>query len=105
MKIDNNKKVPSNSSANIFRKSALGEQYIEFDPPPGYTSGGPYYATNTTIPMSRTTVPLEFSELLKSASRLISAIPPQAVDNLLHEAAVGVNGRVDPLRALAAAGA
>jgi len=96
--------VPANSSANIFRKSALGEQYIEFDPPQGYTSGGPYYTKNTTIPVSRTTVPLEFSELLRSAGRLVSAIPPQAVDTLVHEAAVGVNGRTDSLRGLADAG-
>src|SRR5438105_6749776 len=104
MKVDKNKKLPMNSSANIFRKSALGEQYIEFDPPPGYTSGGPYYAKNALIPMSRTTVPLEFSELLRSASRLVSAIPPGAVDTLVHEAAIGVNGRVDSLRGLADAG-
>src|SRR3954451_9204444 len=104
MKLDNNKKIPANSSANIFRKSALGEQYIEFDPPPGYTNGGPYYEKNAVIPMSRTTVPLEFSELLKSASRLVSAIPPQAVDTLVHEAAIGVNGRTDSLRGLADSG-
>jgi phospholipid/cholesterol/gamma-HCH transport system substrate-binding protein len=96
--------VPANSSANIFRKSALGEQYVEFDPPEGYTNGGPYYTKNTLIPMSRTTVPLEFSELLRSASRLVSAIPPDAVNTLVHEAAVGVNGRVDSLRGLADAG-
>ena len=104
MKLDNTKKVPQNSSANIFRKSALGEQYIEFDPPAGYTSGGPYYAKNALVPMARTTVPLEFSELLRSASRLVSAIPPGAVDTLVHEAAIGVNGRVDSLRGLADAG-
>jgi phospholipid/cholesterol/gamma-HCH transport system substrate-binding protein len=104
MKVDNDKHVPANSSANIFRKSALGEQYIEFDPPTGYTNGGPYYAKNTVIPMSRTTVPLEFSELLRSASRLVSAIPPEAVDTLVHEAAVGVNGRTDSLRGLADSG-
>src|SRR3954447_6715828 len=104
MKVDDGKQVPANSSANIFRKSALGEQYIEFDPPPGYTNGGPYYEKNAVIPMSRTTVPLEFSELLKSASRLVSAIPPEAVDTLVHEAAIGVNGRTDSLRGLADAG-
>src|SRR5438270_2437907 len=104
MKVDDGKQVPANSSANIFRKSALGEQYIEFDPPQGYTNGGPYYAKNTVIPMSRTTVPLEFSELLRSASRLVSAISPEAVDTLVHEAAVGVNGRTDSLRGLADSG-
>jgi hypothetical protein len=54
--------------------------------------------------MADTTVPLEFSELLRSASRLVSAIPPPALDTLVHEAAVGVNGRVDSLRGLADAG-
>ena len=104
VKIDKGKQVPANSSANIFRKSALGEQYIEFDPPEGYTGGGPYYSKNTTVPMSHTTVPLEFSELLRSLSRLVSAIPPDAVNTLVHEAAVGVNGRVDSFRGLADAG-
>ncbi|MCU1448177.1 MAG: organic solvent transporter substrate-binding protein [Acidimicrobiales bacterium] len=104
MKMDNGKKVPAQSSANIFRKSALGEQYIEFDPPPGYTGGGPYFRANDLVPMARTTVPLEFSELLRSVSRLVSAIPPQAVDTLVHEAAIGVNGRTDSLRGLADAG-
>jgi predicted Zn-dependent protease with MMP-like domain len=82
----------------------LGEQYIEFDPPPAYAGGGPYYTTNALIPEARTTVPLEFSELLRSASRLVSAIPPQAVDTLVHEAAIGVNGRSDSFRQLAEAG-
>jgi hypothetical protein len=35
---------------------------------------------------------------------LVSAIPPQAVDTLVHEAAIGVNGRVDSLRGLADSG-
>src|SRR4051794_30801981 len=78
MKMDNNKKVPENASANIFRKSALGEQYIEFDPPPEYTGGGPFLRKDALVPMERTTVPLEFSELLRSASRLVSAIPPDS---------------------------
>src|SRR6476646_7360407 len=91
MKIDKDKKIPDNSTANIFRKSALGEQYIEFDPPAGYTDGGPYIKAEAVVPLERTTVPLEFSELLRSASRLVSAISPEAVNTLVHEAAVGVN--------------
>src|SRR5438270_281634 len=34
VKMEHGKLVPRGASANIFRKSALGEQYIEFDPPP-----------------------------------------------------------------------
>src|SRR5437660_736760 len=99
MKIDNGKKVPMGSTASIFRKSALGEQYVEFDPPDGYNGGGPYYKKGTVVPMSRTRVPLEFSELLRSASRLVSSISPDAASTLVHEAAVGLEGRADSLQA------
>jgi phospholipid/cholesterol/gamma-HCH transport system substrate-binding protein len=104
MKINRGKKIPLDSQASIFRKSALGEQYIEFTPPDGYKGGGPFYPKDASIPMSRTTVPLEFSELLRSASRLISAIPPDAAGSLVHELAVGLAGRSDSLRQLAEAG-
>src|SRR4051812_12316420 len=100
MKSDHGKQIPDNSTANIFRKSALGEQYVEFDPPPGYTDGGPFIKAGTVVPLERTTVPLEFSELLRSASRLVSAISPEAVNTLVHEASVGLNGRADSLRSL-----
>jgi phospholipid/cholesterol/gamma-HCH transport system substrate-binding protein len=104
MKIDHGKNVPMHSTAAIFRKSALGEQYVEFDPPQGYGGGGPYYPKDALIPKSSTSVPLEFSELLKSASRLLSAIPPDAANTLVHEGAVGLQGRADSLQQLASAG-
>ena len=105
MKINRGKRVPRDSTAAIFRKSALGEQYIDFSPPPGYSgSGGPWYAKGARIPLSRTSVPLEFSELLRSASRLVGAIPPDAVQTLVHEAAVGLQGRADSLRQFTEAG-
>src|SRR6266498_1004528 len=68
MKLNHGKRIPRDSTAAIFRKSALGEQYIDFTPPPGYSgSGGPWYVKGSHIPLSRTSVPLEFSELLRSA--------------------------------------
>src|SRR5205085_8937175 len=66
--------------------------------------GGPWLRAGDTIPRSRTTVPLEFSELLRSASKLISGIPPEDVHSLIHELAVGLDGRGDDLRALTEAG-
>ena len=54
--------------------------------------------------MSKTHVPLEFSELLRSASALISSIPPDALADLLEAAALGLEGRTDSLRALAEQG-
>ena len=105
MRIDRDKRIPKGSTAHLFRKSAIGEQYIDFTPPPGYKGGdGPWLAKNERIPMARTTVPLEFSELLRSASRLISEIDPKDVQTLVSELAIGLQGRTDSLRALTEAG-
>ena len=105
MEIERGKRIPEGSTAHLFRKSAIGEQYIDFAPPDDYDGpGGPWIEPDATIPMERTTVPLEFSELLRSASRLVSAVEPDAVQTLVHELATGLNGRTDDLRSLTEAG-
>jgi phospholipid/cholesterol/gamma-HCH transport system substrate-binding protein len=105
MEIDRGRRIPEGSDANIFRKSAIGEQYVDFEPPLGRSGDtGPWYRSGTLLPMSKTHVPLEFSELLRSASALISSIPPDAVAQLLDAAAAGLEGRTDSLRALAEGG-
>lgn len=104
MKIRRTYRIPKGSTANIGRKSAIGEPYVDFEPPPGYTGGGAVYRNGDRVPLADTTVPLEFSELLRSASALISSLPPADVERLLHEAAVGLNGRTDSLREMAEAG-
>lgn len=103
MEIERGKRIPAGSDASIFRKSAIGEQYVDFSPPPD-AGDGRAYPKGTLIPMTKTHVPLEFSEFLRSASALIGSIPPDAVARLLEAAAVGLEGRADSLRALAEGG-
>src|SRR3546814_9625120 len=50
--------------------------------------------------MERTSVPLEFSELLRSASRVLGSVEPDATRTLIHELAVALNGRGEELRDL-----
>lgn len=105
MKIDRDKRIPRGSTAHLFRKSAIGEQYVDFAPPPGYEGpGGPWIEPGARIGRDRTTVPLEFSELLRSASRLVEQIEPADVRSLVHELALGLDGRTNSLRTLNAAG-
>lgn len=100
MSIDRDKKIPAGSRARIFRKSAIGEPYIDFEPPDGYRDGGPYLEAGDVVPVERTTVPLEFSELLRSASRVLGSVEPEATRTLIHELAVALNGRGEALRDL-----
>jgi phospholipid/cholesterol/gamma-HCH transport system substrate-binding protein len=104
MKVQKDLELPEGSSAHVLRKSAIGEPYVDFEPPDGFTGGGPYMPAKSVIPQDRTSVPLEFSELLRSASELISSIPPEDVSTLLHELSVGLNDRADSLRTLTEAG-
>jgi phospholipid/cholesterol/gamma-HCH transport system substrate-binding protein len=101
MKIDRQKDIPAGSIARIFRKSAIGEPYIDFKPPDDYEKGTTgRIEPGENVPQSRTTVPLEFSELLRSAGALISSIDPDAAGGLVHELALALDGRGDSLRTL-----
>ena len=104
MKIDADRKIPEGSTANIFRKSAIGEPYIDFFPPKAYDGKGPYLEEGERVPIEQTTVPLEFSELLRSASRLVSGVDPDRTNVLIHELALALLDRSDDLRQLTIAG-
>jgi phospholipid/cholesterol/gamma-HCH transport system substrate-binding protein len=102
MKIERDRRIPENATAMITRKSAIGEPYIDFSPPEQLT--GEFLEAGARIPRERTQVPLEFSELLRSASAVVSSIPPEDVSTLVHELAVGLDGRSAALRELTMSG-
>lgn len=105
MAIDRGKRIPAGSTAHIFRKSAIGEPFIDFFPPPDDEgTDGPFIEPGEVVPRERTTIPLEFSEMLRSASRLLEGIDPEAVGSLVHELALALDGRTDALRDLTVAG-
>jgi phospholipid/cholesterol/gamma-HCH transport system substrate-binding protein len=99
MKIDKGKQIPEGTVARVFRKSAIGEPYIDFQPTEDYEEDV-FLEEGTNVPIERTTVPLEFSELLRSASNLISSIDEQAAGSLVHELALALDGRGDELASI-----
>ena len=104
LNIERGRRIPAGATALISRKSAVGEPYIDFAPPVDATPDGPWLEPGDVVPLERTTVPLEFSELLRSASGVIGSIPPEKLTTLIHELAVGLEGRSEDLRTLAEAG-
>jgi phospholipid/cholesterol/gamma-HCH transport system substrate-binding protein len=106
MKIERQRRIPAGSTASIGRKSAVGEPYIDFSPPPGLApedAGGPFLRAGDVVPQERTAVPLEFSELLRSASAVVASVPPDRLHTLVHELSLGLEGRSDDLRNLTTA--
>jgi phospholipid/cholesterol/gamma-HCH transport system substrate-binding protein len=101
LQLDRDRHIPAGSIARIFRKSAVGEPYIDFVPPTGYEGDhGPFLEPGDVVPVEKTTNPLELSELLRSASRLIEGIEPERLQVLVHELALALHERGDDLRTL-----
>ena len=107
MLIDRDRHIPEGSVARIFRKSAIGEPYIDFQPPADFdpnAEGVTYLEAGDHIPMELTKTPLEFSELLRTASDLLSHVDPERANVLIHELALALDGRTESLRQLTIAG-
>ncbi|HLG00730.1 MAG TPA: MlaD family protein [Acidimicrobiia bacterium] len=100
MKLYRDKRVPKDATAHIFRKSALGEQYIDFFNPPDFKPGAPILEEGDHIPRDRTQIPIEFADMLRAADALVSSIDPADLKVITHELAVGLQGRTDDLRSL-----
>lgn len=99
MDIERGKRIPAGSTAHVQRKSAVGEPFIDLRPPEGGPSDR-WIEAGDLIPQERTTVPIEFSEVLRSASRVISSVDPERTGTLVHELAAALDGRSDSLRGL-----
>ncbi len=105
MKIDRDRRIPAGSTAHIFRKSAIGEPFIDFAPPTdGDLADGPFIEPGEVVPRERTAIPLEFSELLRAASELLGNVSPEATRTLVTELAAALEGRGPDLRRLTEAG-
>lgn len=105
MAIDRSEEIPEGANAHIWRKSALGEQYVDLTNPPELDGEFTPLEEGDHIPIERTGIPIEFSELLRAADDLISSIDPDDLRTVTRELALGLQGRSDDLRALIVEGA
>jgi phospholipid/cholesterol/gamma-HCH transport system substrate-binding protein len=96
--------IPADASAHIWRKSAIGEQYVDLSPPEGWNGTGATMANGDVIPLARTAIPVDFSNVLRSSTTLVGSIDPSDLATLVHELAVGLRGNADELRSLVTGG-
>ncbi|MFD0477604.1 MCE family protein [Nonomuraea thailandensis] len=95
--IDREIRLPKGVTAEVRRRSAIGEPYVALSPPPtGVT--GPELAPGDTIPLARTTVPLDYKKLFEGVGKLLNAVPPEDADTVVHELAVALDGRAPAIR-------
>ena len=95
-------KLPFDVKAAIVPASLLGERYIQLFP--AYRTG-PALPNGSTIPESRTAVPVEPDEVLRSLQDYLGALDPNTVTKFVENAATILNGNGEELNSLIAHGA
>ena len=96
--IDTGIEVPQNSIAHIYDLSAVGEQYVDLEPPKHPSST--YLHSGSTIPRAHTTTPLETATVLYDLERFVSSINPVDLQVLGREGALALQGTGSQLRAI-----
>ena len=108
MTLDPGKHVPSNVQALVAIENPLGEQEVELvpkdpkgaDPAPQTTAD---IRNGAVIPAAPDSAPAQVGTVVAEATKLLQSIPAGSLDDLLHEAAVALNGNVGSLRTIASA--
>ncbi|MFD9942955.1 MlaD family protein [Nonomuraea sp. NPDC059023] len=96
--IEREVRLPKALTAEVRRKSAIGEPYVELSPPKTMT--GQNLAPGDTIPLRKTSVPLDYKKLFEGVGKLLNAVPPKDAKTITHELAVALEGRSPAIRSI-----
>jgi virulence factor Mce-like protein len=94
--LDKGMTVPVGVQAKVIRASAVGEQRLDLTSVPGGSQAT--LPDGAEVPLAPEPIPPDVADVLKTTTGLIDAIPPGDLNTVIHEAALGVDGRADDLR-------
>jgi phospholipid/cholesterol/gamma-HCH transport system substrate-binding protein len=85
--------IPSDVTAAVHSRSAVGEQFIELTPHTGGAKyAGPKLRDGDVIPVGRVQVPVDIGFLLDATNRALQAIPQDDLHTVVDEASKAVAG-------------
>jgi phospholipid/cholesterol/gamma-HCH transport system substrate-binding protein len=96
--IDDGTKVPDNSIAHVYDLSAVGEQYVDLEPPtrPSTT----YLHSGSVIPAQRTTTPIETATVLYDLEQFVDSINATDLQIIGREGALAFGGTGPELKSI-----
>lgn len=98
--IDHGTKVPDNAIAHVYDLSAVGEQYVDLEPPTAPSAH--HLRGGDTIPRARTTVPLETATVLYDLERFVNGINPRDLQIIGTEGALAFQDTGPQLKSILA---
>lgn len=99
MRVSKSHPISAGATATIVGESVLGERYVQLAPP---YHGGPRLASGATIPLSRTTVPVETDDVLRSLQKFLGAVDPNNARDAVANLAALLAGQGNDINSLIA---
>ncbi|MCU1356454.1 MAG: MCE-family protein Mce1D [Acidimicrobiales bacterium] len=99
MRLDRGTRLPADARATIVPLTLLGERYVQLGP--AYTSGA-RMQSGAAIPLTRTSVPAEFDDLLRGLQSFIGSIDPKRAGDVVTDLADVLQGQGSDLNRLIA---
>ena len=96
--IDHGTKVPDNVIAHVYDLSAVGEQYVDLEPPAHPSAS--HLHRGSVIPANRTTTPLETATVLYDLEQFVDSINPTDVQIIGREGALAFAGTGPELKSI-----
>ena len=90
--------VPKGVAAQIIRASAVGEQRLDLLSIPGGSQEA--LPDGGTVKLAAHPVPPDVADVLKTVTDFVDALPADKLNVLVHEAALGVDGRAEDLKSI-----
>lgn len=87
--LEESAQVPADSQAAVRSVSAVGEQFIDLQPP---TAAGPFLHDGSVIALGHTSVPQQVGPMLDQVNALVASIPKDRLGDLLGESFTAFNG-------------
>ena len=85
--------IPSNVTAAVHSRSAIGEQFLELTPRSGTANDtGPTLRDGDVIAVGKTQIPVDIGSLLDTTNKALQAIPQDNLHTVVDEASKAVAG-------------
>lgn len=81
--------IPANSRAVVADRSAVGEQYVDLQPP---ARGGPKLGEGSVIPVQNTALPPAPDAVLNNLDKLVASVPNDSLRTVVDESHAAFNG-------------
>jgi phospholipid/cholesterol/gamma-HCH transport system substrate-binding protein len=94
-------RLPRSSKIFVHNLSAVGEQYLDFEPP---SKAGPYLAAGQTIAGDAQSMPESTDDLITGMDRLVSSVDRNELSTAVSELGTMFRGTADPLSRMVDAG-